>query len=94
MQSVVDQPPVLLLTTEAARILEVSPETVRLWERNGRLPALKTSRGVRLFKRSDIERLRDARSVAHDAGLAPERGRGAAPDRCASPSKQLRKGRW
>ena len=71
MQSLVDQRPVLLLTTEAAQILKVSPETVRLWERNGRLPALKTSRGVRLFNRFDVERLRDARSVARNATPAP-----------------------
>ena len=46
-----------VLTTEAARILEVSPETVRHWERVGILPALKTERGVRLFDRRDVLRL-------------------------------------
>lgn len=46
-----------LLTSEVARILEVSSETVRVWERLGRLPALKTGRGVRLFDRGDVERL-------------------------------------
>jgi len=46
-----------LLTSEVARILEVSSETVRVWERLGRLPALKTGRGVRLFDRRDVERL-------------------------------------
>lgn len=47
----------VVLTSEAARILDVSSETVRLWERRGRLPALKTEKGVRLFNRRDIERL-------------------------------------
>jgi excisionase family DNA binding protein len=47
----------LLLTNDVARILGVSPETVRLLERLGRLPALKTERGVRLFDRRDVERL-------------------------------------
>ena len=46
-----------VLTTEAARILKVSPETIRHWERIGILPALKTERGVRLFDRRDVERL-------------------------------------
>ena len=46
-----------LLTNEAARILGVTPETVRHWERVGRLAAVKTARGVRLFDRHDVERL-------------------------------------
>jgi excisionase family DNA binding protein len=43
-----------LLTSEVARILDVSAETVRLWERNGRLRAQKTEKGVRLFDRADV----------------------------------------
>jgi excisionase family DNA binding protein len=46
-----------LLTAEAAQLLGVSEATVRLWERHGRLDAIKTARGVRLFDRRDIERL-------------------------------------
>jgi excisionase family DNA binding protein len=46
-----------LLTSEVARILDVSAETIRLWERSGRLPARKTEKGVRLFDRRDVERL-------------------------------------
>ena len=46
-----------VLTTEAARILHVSAETIRAWERVGILPAVKTERGVRLFDRRDVERL-------------------------------------
>ena len=51
----------LVLSGEAARILNVSVDTVRLWERLGRLPALKTATGVRLFDRRDVERLARAR---------------------------------
>ena len=52
----------VVLTAEAARILEVSPETVRWWERTGRLPAvLKTGRGMRLFDRRVVQRLADER---------------------------------
>ena len=56
-----------LLTNEAAQVLGVSPETVRLWERAGRLPATKTATGVRLFNRSDVERLARERRAAANA---------------------------
>lgn len=45
-----------VLTNEAAQMIGVSPETVRVWERVGRLPATRTSGGVRLFQREDVER--------------------------------------
>lgn len=51
----------LLLTNEAARLLDVSPQTIRLWERAGRLPAIKTTKGVRLFNRRDVENLAQER---------------------------------
>ena len=59
-------PPIVdpVLTTEAARILNVSQETVRQWERRGILPAHKTARGVRLFDRRDVERLARERERA------------------------------
>ena len=44
----------LLLTGSAARILGVAADTVRHLERVGRLSALKTTTGVRLFRLSDI----------------------------------------
>ena len=55
-----------VLTTEAARILDVSAETVRHWERVGILPAVKTERGVRLFDRRDVERVaRERQGTKH-----------------------------
>jgi excisionase family DNA binding protein len=53
----------LLLTSEAGKILEISPDQVRHLERTGRLPAVKTSGGVRLFKRCDVERLAREREM-------------------------------
>ncbi len=50
----VDDP---ILTNEAARILGVSPDTVRFLERTGRLPAVKIGRGVRLFDRAIVIRV-------------------------------------
>ena len=54
----------LILTTEAAQIAHVASETIRLWERTGRLAAIKTSGGVRLFDRADVERLAQERAAA------------------------------
>jgi excisionase family DNA binding protein len=63
MQTVFDP----ILTNEAAVILGVSPETVRSWERCGRLSAVKTPGGVRLFCRRDVERLAHERQQAAGA---------------------------
>jgi excisionase family DNA binding protein len=51
-------------TTEAARILHVSAETVRSLERTGRLRALRTRNGVRIFDRPDVERIAKEREAA------------------------------
>jgi MerR HTH family regulatory protein len=39
----------LMMTSEAARTLEVARETILLWERNGKLPAMKTTNGRDCF---------------------------------------------
>jgi excisionase family DNA binding protein len=46
-----------LSTSGAARILGVTPDTVRYLERRGRLPALHLESGQRVFRRSDVEEL-------------------------------------
>lgn len=43
-----------LLTSEVARLLNVSSDTVRLWERRGQLSATRTDHGVRLFSRAQV----------------------------------------
>jgi len=50
---------VFLQTSEAARILRKSVESVREYERKGLLLAIKTPRGVRLFRESDVLELRE-----------------------------------
>jgi len=45
----------LLLTSEVARLGEVSPECVRLWANADWIPYLRTPSGVRLFRRGDVE---------------------------------------
>lgn len=51
-----------LLSADVAHLLKVTPATVRHWARKGDLEvAEETAGGVRLFRRSDVERLREAR---------------------------------
>lgn len=45
------------MTSEAARLLGKSEQTVRAYERTGKLPAIKTSFGKRLFLESDVKEL-------------------------------------
>lgn len=62
----------LLFTSEAARILSVSGETVRLWERTGRLHARKIGAGIRVFERDEIERLAADRRAGPAVSLGEE----------------------
>ena len=57
----------ILSTSTAARELNVAAQTVRLWERTGKLPAVKTTDGRRLFSRSDIEKLKRERAAREAA---------------------------
>ncbi len=60
----------LLSVGDAATILGLSPDMVRVLHRQGRLPAFRTPRGVRLFRRSDVEELARERKAA----LNPQHG--------------------
>lgn len=65
----------LMTTGEAARLLGLSPDMVRVLERENRLPAQRTTNGVRLFRRRDVERLADERAKAAakgDSGPVPD----------------------
>lgn len=53
----------LITTTTAAKILKTSEGTVRAMKRRGELPATRTETGIRLFDRTDVER------VAHDRAM-------------------------
>jgi excisionase family DNA binding protein len=57
----------LLSISEAARELDVCVVTLRRWDRKGKLvPAVRLRRGVRLYRKEDIERLK---RMAHRPGL-------------------------
>jgi len=60
-----EQHDIPLITSEVARELGCTPATVRLMERRGELPAIRTASGVRLFRRVDVERVRAARQQEH-----------------------------
>jgi excisionase family DNA binding protein len=62
------QPDDLMTSGEAGRLLGLSADMVRWLEREGRLPAQRTTSGVRLFRRADVAR------------LAAERARGNAKE--------------
>ena len=46
----------LIMVNEAAKILSRSPAAVRFYVAEGKLRALRTNRGVRLFRRRDVEK--------------------------------------
>lgn len=46
-----------LTTSDTARILNRAGATVLYYERKGRLKAIRTQGGIRLFERADVERL-------------------------------------
>ena len=66
----------LMTAVDAGRILGVSVDTVRLLAKDGRIPFMSTVRGVRLFRRADVEDL--ARIRASQKGDANPNG-GSAP---------------
>jgi excisionase family DNA binding protein len=60
----------VMSVSEAARVLGVSAQTVRSWADHGKLPAMRTSVGQRIFKRAVIARARRAIVAARRAADA------------------------
>jgi excisionase family DNA binding protein len=60
----------LLTPSDAARVLGLSADSVRVLSDNGRLPSMRTVSGRRLFRRSDVDRLaiQRAQHVTASAG--------------------------
>lgn len=55
-----------LTTGEAAKILDLSPDSVRRFEREGLLKVTKLGTGQRLFFASDVHRLRETREKSSE----------------------------
>ena len=53
-----------LMASDVARLLEVSSDTVRNFDRRGQLRAIKTAKGYRLFLREDVLRFKRRREKA------------------------------
>lgn len=60
--------PKKMLSADVAKLLDVTPATVRLMERRGTLTAERTMSGVRLFDRADVERLAKERLKRNGEG--------------------------
>ncbi|MEA2697849.1 MAG: Helix-turn-helix domain [Myxococcales bacterium] len=58
----------LMTPSDAARILGLSADSVRVLSDNGRLPAMRTVSGRRLFKRGDVDRLAAQRAAHAEDG--------------------------
>jgi excisionase family DNA binding protein len=56
----------LMTTGEAARVLGLSTDMVRLLERDGLVRAQRTTNGLRLFRRRDVEKLAAKRARVAD----------------------------
>lgn len=56
----------LMTPSDAARILGLSADSVRVLSDNGRLPAMRTVSGRRLFRRGDVDRLAAQRAQRLD----------------------------
>jgi len=69
----------LMTAADAARILDLSSDMVRLLARGGGIPFLSTVRGVRLFRRADVDAL--ARERARQRTLQQKRKQKAASAR-------------
>jgi len=63
----------LLTASDAARILGLSRDMVRILSQKGRLPAQRAANGYYLFRRGDVENL--ARERAERGGSGRGRGR-------------------
>lgn len=53
---------------------QVTPECVRAWNRSGKLHAIRTASGMRLFRRRDVEKFLEARRRHATAREAREAG--------------------
>lgn len=53
----------LMTPSDAARVLGLSPDSVRALADAGRLPTLRTVSGRRLFRREDVEKLANDRAA-------------------------------
>jgi excisionase family DNA binding protein len=61
----------LLTCADVARLLNVVPDTVRDLERRGRIKAIRTPGGIRLFREADVKRFAQMRDDARRKTYRP-----------------------
>jgi MerR family transcriptional regulator/heat shock protein HspR len=59
----------LFVISVAARLVEMHPQTLRKYEREGLIAPSRTQGNLRLYSDSDIERLRQVKYLVEDRGL-------------------------
>lgn len=59
----------LMTGSDVARLAGVSSATVRLWAEGGRLRCIRTTSGIRLYDRTDVERFLHQRRPLTLGGL-------------------------
>ena len=63
-----DCEPVFIISV-AARLLEMHPQTLRKYEREGLIAPSRTSGNLRLYSDEDLDRLRQVKQLVGDRGL-------------------------
>ena len=61
----------LFTTSEVGRVFGVTSDAVRLWERLGRIKAIRTSSGQRVFLAREVERFKIVRAQRKVKGHQP-----------------------
>lgn len=70
----------LLTPSDAARVLGLSPDSVRVLSDSGRLPAMRTVSGRRLFRRGDVDRLAAERAARNHHAHPPRPNASPGPE--------------
>jgi excisionase family DNA binding protein len=70
MSETTTSPNDLMTPSDAARVLGLSADSVRVLSDSGRLPAMRTVSGRRLFRRGDVDRLAAERAQHTAAAIA------------------------
>jgi excisionase family DNA binding protein len=80
----------LLTPSDAARVLGLSADSVRVLSDSGRLASMRTIGGRRLFRRGDVDRLAVERSNGQEAKSTPKPRLRAPLSAAAAPAPSMK----
>ena len=69
MDKVVDKDRPVYVISVAAELVEMHPQTLRLYERKGLIKPKRSSGKTRLYSERDIEKLREIRRLTQELGV-------------------------